>query len=88
MKGTAYSHNSIGRSAVENQETQKKVVRNERRGLVKNAMKEGSETERNENGSNENANATSIRQNNLHSANGVVPSAITINNTSFTNYLF
>ena len=58
------------------------------RGLVKSAMKEGSETGRNENGSNGNANTTSIRQNNLHSANGMVPSAITINNTSFTNYLF
>ncbi len=55
---------------------------------MKNVMKEGSETGRNENGSNRNANATSIRQNNLHSANGVVPSAITIANISSANYLF
>ena len=55
VKGTAYSHNSIGRSAVENQEMSMKVIRNEERGLVKNVMKEGSETGRNENRSNENA---------------------------------
>ena len=65
-----------------------KVVRNERRGLVKNAMQEGSKTERNDNRSNENANVTTTRQNNLHSANGVVPSAITIANISAANYLF
>ena len=65
-----------------------KVVRNEERGLVKNAMQEGSKTERNENGSNGNANVTTIRQSNHHSANGVVPSAITIANTSFTDFLF
>ena len=65
-----------------------KVVRNERRGLVKSAMQEGSKTERNENGSNGNANVTTIRQNNLHSANGMVPSAITIASTSFIEFLF
>lgn len=64
------------------------MIRNEERGLVKNAIKEGSKTERNDNRSNRNANATSIRQNSLHSANGVVPSAITIANTPFTDYLF
>ena len=88
MKGTAFSHKPIARSALENQDMSMKLIRNVERGLVKNAMKEGSETGRNENGSNRNANATSIRHNNLHSANGMVPSAITINNTSFTNYLF
>ena len=65
-----------------------KVVRNVERGLVKSAIKEGSETWRNDNRSNGNANATSIRQNSLHSANGVVPSAITIANTPSINYLF
>ena len=65
-----------------------KVIRNERRGLVKNAMKEGSETGRNENGSNRNANATSIRQNSLHSANGVVLSTITMANTPFIGFQF
>ena len=64
------------------------MIRNVERGLVKNAMKEGSKTERNDNRINGNANATSIRQNNHHSANGVVPSAITIANTSFTDFLF
>ena len=88
MKGIAISHNSIGRSVVENQQILMKVVRNEERGLVKNAMKEGSKTERNENKSNRTANVTTIRQNNLHSANGMVPSAITISNTPSTNNLF
>ena len=88
MKGTAYSHNSIGRSALENQDMSMKVVRNVERGLVKSVMKEGSETGRNENGSNRNANATSIRQNNLHSANGMIPSAITIVNIPFTDFQF
>ena len=65
-----------------------KVVRNERRGLVKNAMKEGSKTERNDNRSNGNANVTTTRQNNLHSANGMIPSAITIVNIPFTDFQF
>lgn len=65
-----------------------KLVRNVERGLVKSGMKEGYETERNENESNENANATSIRQNKHDSANGMASSAITIANTPFTVFLF
>lgn len=88
MKGIAISHNSIARSVVENQQILMKVVRNVERGLVKNAMKEGSETGRNENGSNENAKFMTIQQYNLHSANGVVLSTITMANTPFTGFQF